>query len=109
MGRPEILVEDGKAVVVVETPLLKCPYCECIFCTQVDRGLHLPVCLKSPVNRSRNMWRKSKNGGREEWAFSSEDPQLKTALVQHGKLLMAGFNISLSANGMYFRKVPANE
>lgn len=100
----EILVE----VVTVETPLLKCPYCPCLFCFEVDRHLHLPVCPKSPMNRSRNMWHPSKNGGREEWAFSSEDPQLKTALVQHGKLCMGGWTVTLSSE-KYFRMVPSNE
>lgn len=106
---PEILVEDGKAVVVMETALLNCPYCPCLFCTQIDRSLHLPVCPVSPVNRSRNMWHPSRSGGHEEWAFTSDDPQLKTALRQHGKLVMAGYVVTMGADENYFRKVPANE
>lgn len=107
---PEIVVEQGKAVVVVKTELLKCKFegCDCLFCSQVDRGLHLPVCPKNPVNRSRNMWHKSKNGP-GEWAFTSDDLQLKSALRQHGKLLMAGFAVTMNVEETYFRRVPVNE
>jgi hypothetical protein len=106
---PEIIVEQGKAVVVeTQWPQLKCKYCECLFCFEVDRKNHLSVCPNNPVNRSRNMWHKYKKGGPGQWAYTSEDPQLKTALLQHGgRLLMAGFNVSLDPNGVFFDRRPA--
>jgi hypothetical protein len=105
---PEIIVEDGKAVVLIKTELLKCNYCDCLFITKVDQNLHKPVCPKSPANRSRNMWHKYKKGGSGEWAYTSEDPQLKTAVLQHGgRLLMAGFNVTVDVNGVFFDRRPA--
>lgn len=101
---------------------VKCPNCDCIFCTEHDLKKHLesfPIDKNEHANHFRQIhsriehvgdgdehsrgWRKSK-WGEGEWCFAEDEPRIASACRSNGKLTMNGFDITLDATGKYLRR-----
>lgn len=47
-------------------------------------------------------WRKGKYG--DEWRFSEEMPDVRSACLSNGKLTMGGYDITIDPSGKYLRR-----
>ena len=83
-----------------EAKLYHCPYCPAFFCTDHDLRLHLKGC-KGRLGKV--PWKKSDYDD-GEIAPSSSDPVLMRQIQINGKAVISGYVISLSGNGLWFKR-----
>jgi hypothetical protein len=87
-------------------PGKKCDYCTCWFGNSHDMNAHLDARGRRPHGNGEPeqiSWRKSTYDD-GEWCPCDSDPQLKLAVQQNGKVIINGFEITLSPNGKWLRR-----
>lgn len=80
--------------------VFKCPWCPCIFVSAGDLFLHRSVCK----GRMGKLGWCPSSFDDSEICPSERDPELARAYLQNGKVVMGGFEVSLSGNGRWLKR-----
>lgn len=79
----------------------KCPDCNFRAMNSHDFAAHRRVC---DAKERRMGWRRNDDGS--EWCSSEGDLQLKLACLQNGRVILNGWEITLSDNQKWLRRAP---